>query len=293
MITEGGNNIQTTDHVADVVKAPAQSAAQPEVFELKFNGKKIKLTRDEIMQHASLGLASDERFREGANLKKQAESVIGRLKDPKGVIAALQDPALGLSKDQIKVAFEEWYAREFIDPEKLSPEQLKLRDAEDKIKKYEDADKSREDEKRKAHMDSLTAKAREEIQAQIIEALDTGKLPKTNFAMKRLAYWIERNSANSFDAPTAVLVAQVKKDIDTNLREMVQASDGESLISILGDEIIQKVRKYDLEKLKASRASRSAPINTSTHTEPSAPRERSEPVDVAAKLRELQRTGRY
>lgn len=273
-----------------------QAAAAPEFFELKVNGKVKKFTKDELLQHASLGLASDERFREGATLKKQAEAVIGKLKDPKNVITALQDPALGLSKEQIKNAFEEWYAREYIDPEQLSPEQLKLRDAEEKLRRYEDAEKQREEEKQKAHMESLTEKARQEIVTQIHEALESGKLPKTNFTMKRLAYWIERNNANKFDAPTAVLVAQVKRDIDTNLREMVQASDGEVLVQLMGDEVIKKIRKYDLDQLKLARERRQNPVTdtsaASPDANPSRDRER-EPVDVTARLRELQRTGRY
>jgi hypothetical protein len=273
-------------------QAPAQ-AAKAEAYEIKFNGKTVKLTKDELLQHASLGLASDERFREGANLKRQAETVIGKLKDPKGVIAALQDPALGLSKDQIKAAFEEWYAREYIDPEQMTPEQIKLRQAEERLKKYEEDEKSREEKKRQEHLDSLTTQAREEIQNQIIEALNTGALPKTNFTMRRLAYWIERNNANNFNAPTAVLVAQVKKDFDSTLREMAQASDGDVLVKLMGDEIIKKIRKYDLDQLKAAREKRNAPINPSSPAPTQQESNRAEPVDVSARLRELQRTGRF
>lgn len=298
----GGNTSpgsQQTDPKAPHGADKPTTQAPPEYFELKVNGKKVKLTRDELLQHASLGLASNERFEEAARLKKQAEAAIGKLKDPKNVINALQDPALGLTKDQIRQTFEEWYAREFIEPEQLSPEQLKLREAEEKLKRYEEAERQREEEKQKAHLESLTAKAREEIQTQIIEALDTGKLPKTNFTMKRLAYWIERNTANGFDAPTAVLVAQVKKDIESNLREMVQASDGEVLIQMMGDEIIKKVRKYDLEQLRLAREKRAMPVVDATqdpmHGAPQTQSDRRErePVDVAARLRELQRTGRY
>lgn len=278
---------------ASPAKAPQQST-KPELFEVKVDGKIIKMTRDEILQQASLGHAADRRFKEAAAMRKQAESVVGRMRDPKQVIAALQDPALGLDKNQIREAFEEWYAAEFIEPESLSPEQKKLREAEARLKKYEEDDKSREEEKQRAHQESLTTQAREQIQKQIIEALDVGKLPKTNFTLRRLAYWMERNRANGFNAPTEVLVGQVKNEINTSLRDLVEQSDGEVLVNLLGDNLIQKLRKYDLEQLRKMRSQPAAPAQDQSN----APKEDRHgraitSSEVNQRLRNLQKTGKY
>lgn len=273
-------------------KADKAPAVKPEIFEVKIDGKVLKMTRDEMIQHASMGHAADKRFKEAAQLRKQAEAVIGRLRDPKQVISALQDPALGLSKDQIREQFEEWYASEFIEPESLSPEQKKLKEAETKLKKYQDEEKQREEQKLKDQQESMTAKAREEVQGQIIEALETSSLPKTNFTIRRLAYWIQRNNANGFNAPTEVLVGQVKNEITSSLRDLVEASDGDVLIKLLGDNVIQKLRKYDLEQLRKLRNGPTPPVQEHEPAEPKSDRPLTS-AEVNQRLRELQRTGQY
>lgn len=272
---------------------PEEQAAPPKTWDVKVNGKTVKLTEEEMIERARLSEAAQQRFNEAAQLRRQAEAALGRIRDPESMMEALLDPALGLSKDEIRARFESWYEREFIEPEKLTEDQRKLRDAEAKIKKYAEDEKQREEAKRQAEQEELTQRAREEIQGQIIEALESGKLPRTNFTVKRLAYWIQRNQANGFNAPTSLLVSQVKNEFNASIRDMVEASDGEALIQILGDSIVQKIRKFDLEQLRRLRGAGTQPVEQSTA--PTETRREHPPssADVTAKLRELQRTGRY
>jgi hypothetical protein len=290
---QSGNLAQTTKKEAQATKAePAKpSSSAPELFEVKIDGKVVRMTRDELIQNASLGHAADRRFKEAAQLRKQAESVIGKLRDPKQVISALQDPALGLTKDQIREQFEEWYAAEFIEPEKLSPTERELKEAKARLEKYAEQEKKLAEQKENDEQEAMTAKAREELQSQIIDALETSGLPKTNFTIRRLAYWIQRNNANGFDAPTDVLVSQVRNEFNSTIRDMVEASDGEVLIKLLGDSIIQKIRKHDLDQLKKMRGG-------SQPAQPQAPEEKTDKhgrpptySDVNKRIRELQRNG--
>lgn len=275
-------------------KAPAQ-ATKPKTWELKINGKTQRFTEEQMIARVSQEEAADQRFKEAAQMRKQTESVIGRLKDPNRVIESLMDPALGLTKDQIREAFEGWYAKEFIETENLSPAEKRALAAEAKVKKYEDDEREREEQKQKAQQDAMTTQAREEVQGQIIEALESSDLPKTNFTIRRLAYWIQRNNANKFDAPTSVLVAQVRNEFNSSMRDMVSASDGETLIKLLGDDIVQKLRKYDLDQLRKSRG---LPAPAQQEGLPTAPRtgntERAPTsAEVNERIRQMQKTGRY
>jgi hypothetical protein len=275
---------------------PVDAAATPppKTYEVKVNGKIRKYTEDEMVARARMAESADERFSEAAKIKKQAEAVIGRIRDPEQMMDALMDPALGLSKDQIRAKFEAWYEREFIETEKLTEPEKKLRDAEAKLKKYAEDDKKREEAKTKAEQDDLTAKARGEIQKQIIEALDTNSLPKTNFTVRRLAYWIQRNQQNGFNAPVSLLVSQVRNEFNSTIRDMVESSDGEALVQLMGEGIIQKLRKYDLEQLKKLRGGNQAPQDSGTTAPTGPPRDRAlTSSEVTERLRELQRTGRY
>lgn len=285
-----GNETESTTQQASAKVAPTPEATKPEVYELKVNGKTMRLSREELLQNASLGFAADQRFKEASQLRKQAEGVIGKLRDPNQVIETLLDPSLGLSKDQIKERFEEWYAKEFIEPEQLSPDQRKIREYEQKLQKYAQDEKSREAEKAKAHEESLTSQAREEIQNEIIAALDTGKLSKTNASIRRLAKWISINQSNGFNAPPDVLVAQVKKEISQEIRDLTEASDGDVLVQMLGDGVIQKLRKYDLEQLRKMRGQSAPQAPAPTPKRDETPISSS---NVTMKLRELARTGNF
>lgn len=271
--------------------APAK-AAPPKLYEVKVNGKVQKFTEEQLIAKASQSEASDQKFQEAAQMRKQNEAMLGRFKDPTKLMDALQDPSLGLSKDQIREALEAWYSREFIEPEKLSPAEKRAREAEDKLKKYEQQEKDAETKKLQDAEDQRTAEARTEIQNQIIEALETSDLPRTNFTIRRLAYWMSRNRDMGFDAPTSVLVERVRNDYNTNLREMVQKSDGETLIKLLGDDIVTKIRKYDLGELRKTRGGGTPPPSqdpaptNKTNTSLSS-------AEVNQRLRELQRTGKY
>ncbi len=272
-----------------IEQTQAQPSKTPEVFEVKVDGKVMKMTRDEMIQHASLGHAAQKRFQEAAQMKKQAESVLGRLRDPKQAISLLQDPSLGLNKEQVKEAFEQWYINEFIEPEKLSPVERRARDAEAKLQKYQEQEKQRESEKLKSQQEAMTSQARENLQSQIVEALDTSGLPKTNFTVRRLAYWMQRNLANGYDAPMDVIVGQVRNEVNSSLRDLVEASDGEVLIKILGDGVVGKLRKYDLEQLRKTRGSSTQPVQEVNNKQ----EKKLTSSEVDARLRQLQRTGKY
>jgi hypothetical protein len=165
---------------------------------------------------------------------------------------------------------------------------------EAKTKKYEDQDRERQERTQLEERNKLTAGAREQYQAQIIEALDTGKLPKTNFTVQRLAHWMQVNRKNNFNAPTAVLVAQVEKEIHGSLRASVQGLDGEGLIRVLGDELIDVIRKYDLEQLRKRRAGQNGQGASEGQPNPGAggkTEDRPTSSEVAANIRRLQRRG--
>lgn len=277
-------------------KAPASAApakpAAPKLYEVKVNGKVQKFTEEQLIARASQSEASDQKFQEAAQMRKQNEAMLGRFKDPTKLMDALQDPSLGLSKDQIREAMESWYNREYIEPEKLSPAEKRAREAEDKLKKYEEKEKEADAKKLQEEDEKRTSDARTEIQNQIIEALETSDLPRTNFTIRRLAYWMGRNRDMGFDAPTSVLVERVRNDYNTNLREMVQKSDGETLIKLLGDDIVTKIRKYDLGELRKTRGG-PAPTQ-STDPAPAKDPERSiSSSEVDRRLRDMQRTGKY
>jgi hypothetical protein len=221
----------------------------PETFDVKVNGKVVKMTRDEVINHASMSSAAQARFEEAAKMRKTAEQILETQK--KNPIQALKDA--GLSNEQIRAAIEKYYYGEFVEPETLTAEQKKLKEYEEKLKNYEQAELEKKQREEKEQEEQLTTRQREYLQSQIIEALDKSGLPKTKFFASRMAFYMRQNFTNGWEAPIEMIVQQVKKERQGLLSDMSSNSSAEQLIEMLGDETVNKIRKYDLERLRARR----------------------------------------
>lgn len=227
--------------------------SQPEYFEVPIDGKVQKMTRDELLRAASLGKGAHKRFEEAAQLRRQAEDFLGRMRDPQKAIETLLDPKLGLNEDQVREAFENWYSERFIKREQMTPEQRKLADAEQRLKKYEEQEnerKQKEEQDREAELDQMEA---QKLQQEIIDLVGKSGLPKTRFTTSRLAYWMKVNLSKGINAPAELIIDQVKKETNDVMKSLVQSSDGDTLVNILGEDTVKKIRKYDLERLRARR----------------------------------------
>lgn len=222
-----------------------------DLFEVKVNGKVIKMSRDEVIQHASMSHAAQSKFEEAAKSRKQVEKILATAKS--NPIQALMDPALGLTKEQIRDAFEQWYSKEYIEPETLSPEQRKYKEMQEKLSKYEQEEKEKREKEERESEEKLTSQAREHLQEQIKEAIETSGLPKTRFLAERMAFYMLKNLQNGWDAPIQVIVNQVKQEQKAMLANLTESSDVETLINTFGEGVINKIRRYDLEKLRSSR----------------------------------------
>ena len=246
---QGGSAPTGTATAVTKTQATSTSQAPSETFEVKVNGQSKRLSRDELIKQAQLGYSAHERFEQAAQQKKQVEGIIGRFKT--NPIDALMDPALGLSKDQIRTAMEAWYTREFIEPEQMTPEQLELRNAREKLRAYEEAEQAKVKEKEAAEFEAMTARERESVQTQITDALDKSGLPKTKFIVARMAFYMHKNLTNGWDAPMEVIIDQVKKERQSMLSDLTESSDAEALINYLGKDFVNKIRKHDLARIRA------------------------------------------
>lgn len=226
-----------------------------ELYEITINGKTEKLTLAELKKQASLGKTATQRFEEAARVRAQADSLLARLKNPKEAIKVLQDPALGLSKEAVQEAFEDWYHENVIEPGKLTPEQLKARDNEKRLKEFEErdaADKKKQEDKENEEKDLQTMK---ELQKEIMKILDDTGYTKSKFNMKRVAYWVRQNEVRGINATPELIVEQVKHENREIIHDETKNREGAALVEYLGEDVVKKIRAFDLQRLRANRQS--------------------------------------
>lgn len=228
--------------------------APSEIFDVKVNGKVVKMTRQEVLDHASMSHTANSKFDEASKQRKQIDKILTTAKT--NPIEALMDPALGLTKDQIRLAFEKWYNDEFIAPESLNEDQKKVRQYEAELKKYKETEEAKKKQDEQDETEKLTAQQRQYLQAQIIEAMDASGLPKTKFFVSRMAFYMRQNVLNGWEAPIDMIVKQVKNERQEMMADFSDGSTAEQLIALLGDGVINKIRQHDLKQLRDKRQTR-------------------------------------
>lgn len=260
-----------------------------EYFDVKVNGKMVKMSKQEVLDHASMAYHANDRFNEAKKIKSQIDKIIGTAKqDP---IQALLDPALGLSKEQIRDAMEKWYHQEFIEPESLNEDQKRNKELQAKLRKYQEQEELAKRQSEEEEQTKLTSHHREILTQQIIEALETSGLPKTKFFASRMAFYMRQNATNGWEAPLDLIVKQVKQERTQIMSDMSEGASAEQLISLLGDSVINKIRQHDLKKLREKRNLPPASVSdnsvSSTRTG-----EKVYSSDVNRRLRDM-RSGRW
>lgn len=238
-------------------KPATAPAAEPktaaELYEIVIDGKPEKMTLDEMKRHAQLGKGSHKKFEEAAKMRQEAEEIVSQMKDPNRVFKMLSDPKFGLSKDQIVKSMEDWYSDNVIKPSEMTPEQLRLKEAEERLKSYEEkeaaAKKQQEEEQERSRDQELAKK----LQDEVLECLNGSGLPKTKFTASRLAHWMRINESKGLNAPAELIIEQVRKEARGIMSSMLENADAEMLANLVGEGTIKKIRAYDLERIRAKR----------------------------------------
>jgi hypothetical protein len=186
-IAEPVKDVKTTPEVKEPSKGEPKVTPEIKKYKVKVDGKDTEVTEDELIRGYAHATAANRKFQEAAMSRKQAEEFIGMLKtDP---IKVLKDPRLG--HDARKLA-EEFLVAE-MQKEMMTPEQKELMESKEKLRAFEDQKKAEEKAKEEAQFEELKTKYTEEISSDIIKALESSHLPKTEHTVKRMAYYMRGN----------------------------------------------------------------------------------------------------
>lgn len=250
-----------------VAKDPevAKSTVQAEIrrLKLKMDGQELDLPEEEVLKLASQAGASQKRFQEAAAIRKHAEEVLSLVKA--SPIEALTK--LGMTPAEIRKISEE-YLVESIKREQESPEAKQMREAQEKIRSYEQKEKEREEaatkkaeEDRqaaeKSKQDALTAQWAKKYDEDITAALGKVSVPKTAYTVKRMAQLLQVNSKKGFNMDADSLAKLVQEDYEKEYGEYTSGfktdkglPDGAALIKLLGPDKMKAIRSALLADLK-------------------------------------------
>ena len=248
-VVNAGQPTEVAVNEGQPVEAGAESGgeqSQVRKYKVKIDGDELEVDESELLAGYQTRKAADKKFQEAAMARKQAEEFIGLLKtDP---VKVLTHPGLGLDFRQL--------AEQFI-VQQLEEEMLDPRDRE--LKKYkamveeQQAEQKRQLERQQAEQaEQLKLKYTEDYSNQIVEALQSSGLPKTERTVKAMAKYLHMGLQHGVDLKAAEVVEFVKQDYINDQKELFGALDGDTLLNILGEDVANKIRKSDVKRLKST-----------------------------------------
>lgn len=267
---EPSNNSEQPSGVTSKESNVKPQESTPQRYKIKANGQEHEVSLEEALKLAELGKGAGSKFEEAAKMRKQTEAFMKRLKeDP---LSVLQDKNLGINFRELA----EEYLYSQIQDEQLSPAERKQRELEEELKKYRS--KEQEEATKKQQEQELRAQQHYEqhYDRLITDGLTKSGLPKTVTTVRSVAKYLDMALEAGYEASVEDIIPLVKQDYINSIKELFGASDGDTLLALLGDEVTNKIRKSDLARLRNSQQTQPS---QSKQSEPSPSKANNKPMD--------------
>ncbi len=235
---------EKTEHNPEQTPKEEQKVDADKPYKIKVNGKEKSVSLDELISYAQRAEGSEKKFKEAHAMRTQAEKIINLIKtDP---ISVLSHPSVG--HDFKKLAEDYLYKQ--IQIEQLTPEQRELMDLKQKLTDAEQEKKTLKEQQDQERLDTLTKHYNDQYDKEITEALKTANLPRTNHTVKRVAYYLMEGLKRGVELKAPDIMDFVRKDYETEISNILGASDAETIAKIIGDQNLEKIRQYHVNKIK-------------------------------------------
>ena len=280
-----GSNSEQSSNVEGKARQPTAEVIDriAKKYKVKLEGEEIEVDEDELIRNYQLRKVSDKRLQEGVMARKQAEAFLHMLKtDPQRV---LSDPRIGL--DVKKFAEDIIYKQ--LQEEMMTPEQRELALYKQKVQAYEAQQKKLQDEQRLKEETALHEQRRNDYVNDISNALANSGLPKNDYTVGRVVHEMSKAIQNGFSNVSAAdVIDLVHAQFIKDTKELYGSSSEETLFKLLGDDVSNKIRNYDVNQFKQKNAiPKSSNVKTNTGGTPRATTKKDKvltPSELRAKI---------
>lgn len=225
---------------------PAKEAAQEAMrkFKVKVEGQELEVDEKELLRGYSHQKAANKSLQEGKAARKQAEEFISMMKDEGKLFDAIKK----LGHDPRTLAEKFLWAQ--LQDEQMDPRDKELRDTKAKLKQIEDMERMQREAVEKKRNEALKAKYAEDFSSQFVSALQETNLPPTKPMVAEMAKYVARAAQIGFKMTPQEAAQLVKEDLQKAHMALIGDSDGDTLIRLLGEDVANKVRKWDTSRVR-------------------------------------------
>ncbi len=228
-------------------QAPAPNLKK---YKIKVDGEEFEealdLSDDEaIRRHLQMGKAASKRMDQAQRLKKEMEG-FQRKFDENPIEALLEK----FGEERVLKMTEEHLSK-YVSTALMSPQEREAFEMKQKLAQYEQSEQKRVQELQEQRTQALQAHYAQKYTQDITEALEVSGLPKNAYTVRRMAEFMKKNISHGLELSPKDIAQLVKNDFIEEQRSLAKDSSAEQLLSLLGEDVANKIRKKDLERLRA------------------------------------------
>lgn len=253
---EGGGSYGESQDDKPELKPPVEQR----YHKVKVNGKERTITEAEMVRNYSKALAADERLAQASKMEQSARAFMEALQnDPEKV---LSDPRLSI--DRKKLAYD-WMKKQISEEldEPTDPRDIKLRDVEGKLKKFEEAENQKKQSEEQRQRDAFVNQRREAIAADLTKALEVSVFAKDPSVkaevLREMATYLRVCRQQGYDVTPQEIADHIQSTHFNRYAALADAHDGESLSKLLGEKVVKKLVEHEIKRLRESRNGAQAP----------------------------------
>lgn len=218
-----------------------------------------------VTKHLQMSRAAQKKMQESSDMNKAAMEFIELLKtDPRKV---LQDPNIGV--DLKKLAQE--IINEEIENASKSPDQLEKEKAQKELAEIKAKIEADETKRKSSELQRLQQEQQEKIEVNIESALKTSDLPKTPYTVRKMAEMMLIALQNNVDLSPTDLVPLIRKQMQSDIKDLFGAANDDILEELIGKERISKMRKKKVAAVQQQIAQTATSVKASGGKSPAAP----------------------
>lgn len=244
---DGGSELS-----AKKLDAPKEEP-KPEKVRAKINGEWREVTQDELderIRQYSKAQAAHEAFEKASQMMRQTKALLKKLReDPESV---LEDPRLGIDFEKLAEKRLLKKVNKLMEPE-LTPEERERRELEERLRQYEEKEMT---EREKAEAEARFHRAeqhKKEFSELIGKVMESTDLQGDSYTMRAAAVFIKSCIKRGFMPDPDEVKEAIEGRVNNDYQARVKKLKGAALKKFLGDEVVQELRRADLEDLRAKR----------------------------------------
>ncbi len=248
---------ESQEQSQDMTKAEAAAERKRlKQLQLKIDGEEIleDLPFEVDEEHAEylrknlqLSKKAQKSMQEVSSIRSQVQDFVKMLTgDTKAALAQLGiDPkefAASIIEEELKL-------------QAMSPEQRERLELEHKLKQLEEEREREKQEFNQRELARLQQQEYERVETKMVAAIESSGIPRSTYAIKKMASYMMDGAKEGVMLEPEDVVELVKQEIQDDLKELINALGEDKVENFIGKDILDKVRKKNISKIKQTPAS--------------------------------------